>query len=126
MTRETLSEFLVEHGLVFGLLADDSGAVLARAGLFDDPDFHWLSRVDPPWIPTTPDQIRYMIEWLEGKLLPQLAAQGDAVVLLMRPLGKFFAVFGVRSSGRDAIGAYRHSKVVSSSLEKALAGGLSV
>lgn len=126
MTPEALSEFLIEHGLVFGLLADESGAVLARAGDFDVPDFHWLGRVDPPWIPTTADQIRYMIEWLDGQLLPHMAAQGDAVVLLMRPLGRLFAVFGIRSAGRDVAWCYHHSKIVNSSLEAGLSGKVSV
>ena len=126
MTREALSKFLVEHGLVFRLLADESGKVLARAGDFDDPDFQWLSRIDPPWVPTSPEQIRYMINWLNGQLLPQMAAQGQAVVLLMRPHGRFFAVFGVRSSGKDAMWAYHHSKAVSDSLEAGLSGEVAV
>jgi hypothetical protein len=126
MTHEALSEFLVEHGLVLGLFTDESGTVLARAGDFDAADFHWLSHVDPPWIPTTTDQIRYMIEWLDGKILPQMASQGDAYVLLMRPLGKFFAAFGVHASGRGVTWVYHHSKAVSHSLETGLLGKVSI
>jgi hypothetical protein len=122
MTREAFSEFLTEHGLVFGLLADESGNVLARAGDIDAPDFHWLSSNDPPWVPTSPEQVRHMIERLNGQLLPQMVSQGHAVALLMRPCGKFLAVFGVRSSGKDATWAYHHAKVVSSSLEAGLSG----
>ena len=122
MTHESLSEFLVEHGLVFGLLADESGTVLARAGDFYAPDFHWLIHGDPPWIPTTPEQVCHMIEWLDGKILPHMGAQGEAYALLMRPLGKLFAVFGVHTSGRGVTWVYHHSKAVSHSLELELSG----
>jgi hypothetical protein len=104
------------------LLADASGTVLARAGDFDATDFHWLRHVEPPWISMTPDQIRHMIEWLDGKILPQMTTQGDAFVLLMRPQGRLFAVIGGRSLGREVTWLYHHSKAVSAALEAGLMG----
>jgi hypothetical protein len=125
MTHQVLQEIVEAHSLVFGLLADASGAVLARYGDFDAVDFHSLRHVAPPWIPTTPEQIRYLFDWLDGQILPQMASQGDAFVLLMRPQARLFAAFGGRSGGRDVTWLYHHSKVVSASLEARLIGEVS-
>jgi hypothetical protein len=125
MRHEALQEIVEAHGLAFGLLANASGVVLARAGDFDAPDFHGLRQCEPTCIPTTPEQIRFMFEWLDGKILPQMVSQGSACVLLMRPQGRLLAVFGVRSAARDVIRLYHHSKVVSASLEAGLVGGVS-
>ncbi len=90
-----ISRLLNDHCLEGALIAESSGRMLVNVGSFAHDKLKWLC-VSPegyrPWIPQTPEDIAAANADLEGKILPQMAAQGDATAYFMRPAPGYYAV----------------------------------
>jgi hypothetical protein len=123
MYAEALQRTLESHRLLIGLIASTSGEIFCRTGDFDNPVFRGLM-ISPegyhPWIPTTPEDIRFMSDWLNGMMLPRTPMQGDTFAILMKPKDGMLAVVGGTRANCDGIELYHHAKAVNETLVKEL------
>jgi hypothetical protein len=127
MLENDFDSLLVPLGLAGAYIASREGGILVRAGAFDDEAFSGLQSSPEgyfPWLSTKPCEIASMWEFLEGKDLPQSAAQGEAHVCLMRPLGMLIGVAGyVLPLGRAdrekmALESYHRSKRIAETIDE--------
>lgn len=115
--KVALENVVSAHGYACGVAASASGKVLARVG-----DCAGLGDRDlEPALFGDEEAIVRLYGSLEGKMLPQMAAQGDVRCCLMKP--KEGIVVGVFvESSKDNVQLYLEFRSVSQELDAQLAG----
>jgi hypothetical protein len=91
-----LEEVMLRYDLQGVAVTTSAGHLVCRVGAFDHPELRGLCIAPEgyrPWIPSTPEQFAEANLFLDGKLLPQMATQGNATAYFVRPSPEHFAVF---------------------------------